>query len=194
MQFPLTLSFKKVALSPQITITDATGNVVFYVKQKVFKLKEAVTVFADVEQQQPLYTISADRVIDFSARYTFRDTAGNEIGSVKRQGAKSLWKSHYDVYDGEQIVANIQEENAWVKVLDALFSEIPIAGIFAGYVFNPAYLISKPDGQLIVKLKKQPAFLQSNFTIEEAVDINSAAEIRTVLAIIMMTLLERTRG
>ncbi|MDA0246370.1 MAG: hypothetical protein OT477_23405 [Chloroflexi bacterium] len=194
MQFPLTLSFKKIALSPQITVTDAQGQLLFYVKQKLFKLKEAVTVFADVEQTQPLYTISADRVIDFSARYQFNDTTGNPLGSIKRQGMKSIWKSHYEVYDGEQLVAHIQEENAWIKVLDGLFNEIPIVGLFTGYLFNPTYLITRPDGTLIVRLKKQPAFFESQFTIEEAEDINETAELRTVLAIIMMTLLERTRG
>jgi uncharacterized protein YxjI len=194
MQFPLTLSFKKIALSPQITVTDAQGQLLFYVKQKLFKLKEAVTVFADVQQTQPLYTISADRVIDFSARYQFNDTAGNPLGSIKRQGMKSIWKSHYEVYDGEQLVAHIQEENAWIKVLDGLFNEIPIVGLFTGYLFNPTYLITRPDGTLIVRLKKQPAFFESQFTIEEAEDINETAELRTVLAIIMMTLLERTRG
>lgn len=194
MQFPLTLSFKKIALSPQITVTDAQGQLLFYVKQKLFKLKEAVTVFADVEQTRPLYTISADRVIDFSARYQFNDTAGNPLGSIKRQGMKSIWKSHYEVYDGEQIVAHIQEENAWIKVLDGLFNEIPIVGLFTGYLFNPTYLITRPDGTLMVRLKKQPAFFESQFTIEEAEDISETAELRTVLAIIMMTLLERTRG
>ena len=73
MKYPLNLSFKLLAIAQQITGTDAAGQVVFYVKQKAFKLKEAVTVFADVEQTKPMYTIKADRVIDFSARYDFND-------------------------------------------------------------------------------------------------------------------------
>jgi uncharacterized protein YxjI len=194
MQFPLTLTFKKLALSPQISVTDANGELLFYVKQKLFKLKEAVTVFGDREQTKPLYTIQADRVIDFSAHYYFRDQNGTDLGSVKRQGRKSLWKAHYDIYAGDQIVGNIQEENAWIKVADALFNEIPVVGIFTGYLFNPTYLVSRPDGTVVVKVKKQPAFLESSFTIEEAVDIDEAAEIRTILSIVMMTLLERMRG
>jgi len=194
MQFPLTLTFKKLALSPQISVTDANGELLFYVKQKLFKLKEAVTVFGDREQTQPLYTIEADRVIDFSARYHFRDQNKSDLGSIKRQGRKSLWKAHYDIYDQEQIVANIQEENAWVKVGDALLSEVPILGMLAGYFFNPTYLVSRPDGTVIVKIKKQPSFFESSFTIEEAVDIDEAAELRTILSILMMTLLERARG
>jgi uncharacterized protein YxjI len=194
MQFPLTLSFKKVALSPQISITDANGHLLFYVKQKLFKLKEAVTIFADQAQTKPLFTIEADRVIDFSARYRFYDQNKIEFGSVKRQGRKSIWKAHYDIYDGEFVVSHIQEENVWTRVGDAFFSEIPIIGLFAGYVFNPTYLVARPDGTTVVKVKKQPAFLESSFTIEEAVDIDEASELRTILSIIMMTLLERTRG
>lgn len=194
MQFPLTLSFKKIALAPQISVTDANGQMLFYVKQKLFKFKEAVTVFEDKSQTRPLYSIKADRIIDWSARYYFKDQLGNELGSVKRHGARSLWKSHYDIYEGDRVVAQIQEENAWTKIWDSLFGEIPIVGLFAGYVFNPVYLITRTDGTVIAKLKKQPAFLESKFTIEEVVDVSESSDIRTVLSIVMMTLLERARG
>ena len=194
MKFPVTLEFKIMALAPQITVTDANGQMVFYVKQKLLKLKEAVTVYADSAQTKPLYQLSADRVIDFSARYTFKDQNGVELGSVKRKGRKSLWKAHYEIYDGDQVVATIQEENAWAKVGDALFGEIPVIGILSGYVFNPTYAVSRPDGTVIVKIKKQPALFESSFIIDEAVDISESAETRTILAILMMTLLERGRG
>lgn len=193
MQYPLTLSFKKLALSPQIAVTDANGELLFYVKQKLFKLKEAITIFADREQTKPIYTIGADKIIDFSARYHFKDQNGTPLGSVKRQGRKSLWKAHYDIYSDESVIMNIQEENAMVKVMDAVFSEIPIVGMFAGYVFNPTYLISQGE-TVVMKLSKQPSFLESSFTIEEVVDIPESQELQVILSIIMMTLLERSRG
>lgn len=59
MQYPLNLSFKIVAIAPQISITDANGELLFYVKQKLFKLKEAITVFADQAQTEPVFQISA---------------------------------------------------------------------------------------------------------------------------------------
>ena len=67
MKYPLELSFKIISLGPQLSVTDANGGLVFYVKQKLFKLKEEVTVFADVQQARPLYKINADRVLDISA-------------------------------------------------------------------------------------------------------------------------------
>ncbi len=194
MNYPLKLEFKKLALAPQISVLDANGQLLYYVKQKLFKLKEAITVFADREQTRPLYTIKADRIIDFSARYRFRDSNGTELGSVKRRGARSLWKAHYDLYDGDQITATIREENAWVRVADALFGEIPILGMFAGYVFNPVYLVTRPDGSLIARVKKEPAFLESSFTIEKKAQLDEREELRVLLGILMMVLLERMRG
>jgi uncharacterized protein YxjI len=194
MNYPLTLSFKIVAIAPQITVTDAAGNVVAYVKQKAFKLKEAVTVFADTGQTRPLYTINADRVIDFSATYHFADMTGHSLGAIKRQGMKSLWKAHYEIMDGGGPALTIREENGWVKVVDALVGEVPILGIFTGYLFNPKYIMTRADGSPVLRLTKQPAFFEGRFTIEPLGPIAPHEETRALLGVLMMTLLERARG
>ena len=41
MQYPLELSFKIIALAPQIYVKDARGQELLYVRQKLLKLKEA---------------------------------------------------------------------------------------------------------------------------------------------------------
>ncbi|HUS13637.1 MAG TPA: hypothetical protein VM536_01350 [Chloroflexia bacterium] len=194
LQYPLTLSFKILAFAPQVAVTDSTGMLHFYVRQKLFKLKEAVTVFADEAQQQPLYTLQADRILDFSARYRIADVQGRPLGSVKQQGMKSLVKSHFDVLDGETPVLTIQEENPWIKVLDALLSEVPVLGLFTGYVLNPSYIVARPDGAPMLRLKKQPAFLESRFLIERLGELNGDEERRALLSLLMIVLLERGRG
>ena len=73
MDYPLTLTFKIMALSPQIFVNDVHGKTVCYVKQKMFKLKEAVTVYGDESKSHLLCEIKADRVIDWSAAYHFTD-------------------------------------------------------------------------------------------------------------------------
>jgi len=195
MNFPLTLTFKKLALSPQIAVYDANGALLFYVKQKILKLKEAITVFADKAQTKPLYQINADRIIDFSARYHFKDENGIEIGSIKRDGPKSLWKARYDIFNSnEQPVMRIQEEDAWVKVMDGIFGEIPFIGMLSGYVFNPTYLVTRQTGSAVMKVTKEPAFLESSFTIEKQAELDEREQMQTVLGVLMMTLLERSRG
>jgi len=194
LNYPLDISFKVVALAPQISVTDASGNLVFYVKQKLFKLKEAVTVFADAQQTQPLYTMSADRVLDFSARYNFADQQGMPLGAVKRHGMKSLWKARYDILDSDAVVMDIQEENPWVRVVDSLIGQIPIVGMFSGYMFHPAFLVSRPDETVVMRVQKQPAFFEGKFTIEKKAELAEADEKRVLLSVLMMLLLERTRG
>ncbi|MDB6070896.1 MAG: hypothetical protein JWL81_2067, partial [Verrucomicrobiales bacterium] len=70
-QFPLRMSFKILAFAPSITITDATGRVILFIRQKLFKFREQVEVFADTARTQKVAHISADRIIDWSARYSF---------------------------------------------------------------------------------------------------------------------------
>lgn len=195
MDYPLELTFKLLAIAQQITVTDARGQLAFYVKQKAFKLKEAVTVFADQTQQHPVYTINANKVLDFSARYNFADSSGRALGSVRRRGMRSIWKAHYEIYDDrEQLQMTIKEENAWTKVLDALVGEIPVVGMFTGYMFHPAYLVTRTNGANVMRLEKRPAFFQGKFLITKNGELPPEEETRAVLSLLMMVLLERRRG
>jgi hypothetical protein len=193
-QYPLQLSFKILAIARQLSVTDATGNLVFYVKQKAFKLKEAVTIFADVEQTIPLYTINADRVLDFSASYHFTDRNQAPLGMVRRQGMKSLWKAHYEIVDGDFPALTIQEANPWIKVIDGVLGEIPIIGMLTGYFFHPAYMVVRQDGTAVMRLEKQPAFLEGKYSIEKLAPLGEQEEIRVLLSLLMVVLLERNRG
>jgi uncharacterized protein YxjI len=194
MRFPLSVSFKKLALAPQIFIRDADGQLQLYVRQKLMKLKEAVSIFGDEAQQNLLYTVQADRVIDIRARYTMRDAAGTEIGHLQGMGMRSLWKLHYEIGRNGSTVFSVREDNAWVKVVDRLVGEIPVIGLFTGYFLNPKYNVTRPDGSLALRLVKQPAFLQGLFTIEKVADLTPEEEGMAVLGLLMMLLLERRRG
>ncbi len=195
MNFPVDLTFKLIALASQIRITDANGQMLGYVKQKLFKLKEDIRIFSDESQTNELFAIKADRVIDFSARYNFTDNQGSNLGSIRRKGMRSLWKAHYEIYDEhENSVMEIHEESAWVKVIDALVGEIPVVGMFTGYLFNPAYLISQTGGAVVARMQKQPAFLEGKFQITQQAQMAQTEEMRVLLSALTMTLLERRRG
>ena len=196
MNYPLTLSFKIVALAPQIYITDASGETICYVKQKLFKFKEQAEVFQDKSRSNKIANIQANKVLDWSARYTFRDAAGNESGSVGRRGMRSLWKAHYDVFNPGDDVSDfsIQEENPWSKVVDSVLGGIPILGFFTGYLVHPSYLAARADGTPAMRLTKQPAFWEGRFSIERLTDLSPREEMNLLLSFIMLNLLERRRG
>lgn len=194
MQFPVKLTFKILALSPQISVTDASGTLLFYIKQKAFKLKESVTVFADREQKRPVYRIAADRVIDFSAQYHFENESGTRLGAIRRKGMRSLWRAHYEILNGDEPVMAIREENPWSKIANGLLENVPIVGLFSGYLFHPAFLVSRIDGTPVLRVRKQAAFLEGLYEIQKVGELSQVEEGLGVLGIVMMTLLERRRG
>jgi hypothetical protein len=198
VQYPLHITFKIWTLSPnRVSVTDNQGKLLFVMRQKAFRLKEAIVIYGDERLTQPLYEIKADRIIDFSARYNFSDLQGTDLGGVKRHGLKSLWSARYDTFDrlgATTPMMTIQEDDPWVKVLDALFSEIPILGLFTGYVFNPSYTLARTSGTNVMKLSKIPGFLSRNFTIQKVDSLEERSEIQAILSILMMIFLERSRG
>ena len=195
MNYPLTLTFKLLTIGTRLSVRDAGGNLIAYVRPKRFKLKEDINVFADENQTRLLYNVKADRVIDFSARYNFTDASGRFLGSIKRQGMRSLWKTNYQISDaGDRQILEIHEENAWIKVIDGLVGEIPVLGMFTGYLFNPAYIVSRTDNTPVVRLQKQPAFFEGKFEVSTQAHLSESEESLVLLGVLTMTLLERSRG
>jgi uncharacterized protein YxjI len=195
MKYPINLSFKILALASQIYIRDADNALLGYVKQKMFKLKEDINVFADEQQTQHLYNIKADRILDFSANYRFSEAGGATIGSIKRKGMRSIFKAHYLISDssGNQVM-EIREENGWIKVVDALIGELPIIGMFTGYFFNPSYIVSRSETDQVARLAKEAAFFEGKFQLTPIGQMTEDEEALVLLSVLTMTLMERSRG
>lgn len=195
-QYPLSLIFKITTLSSDFTITDARDKSLFYVRQKMFKLLEEVTVCSDSTQAKKLYTIKANKWLDFSAAYNFTSAAGQELGKIARKGWASIFKAHYEVFDAQQALTHtIREENAWIKVADAIFEGIPIIGLFSGYLFHPAYLVTDKTGTLVVRLVKESSLIGRRFKLEKKRGFTTEEEEeRVLLSLSMLLLLERSRG
>ena len=197
LAFPLRLSFKLLAFAPQFFVHDANGASLAYVKQKLFKFKEAVTVFTDESQTEVRYQIQADRVIDFSAQYNFTDGQGVALGCVKQRGLRSLWKAGFDVLDNGQMIFHVNEKSILTRFLDNLFGQIPIIGLLSGYLFQPAYEVSRPDGQEVMVLTKQPALFEGRFDIEltpQSMPLSAREANQLLLSLMMIVILERNRG
>ena len=202
MTYPLTLSFKILAVAPQIRVTDAHGAPVLYVHQKAFKLKEAVTVYRDESRQTALYTIAADRVLDFNAVYRIRDGLGREVGALARRGRRSLWRARYDVLDpGGRSVFRVHEDDVWKKVVDSVLGQFGILGGLVGYFVNPSYTVEADDpetpereGEPVMRLRKEPAVWEGQFTLDRLGDLMMEHEELLVVALLMMVLRERARG
>jgi hypothetical protein len=194
LNYPLDLSFKIIAIAPQIKVTDPSGQTVLYVRQKALALREDVRIFADEKQEHQLYQLNADRIIDWSANYRVRTADGVDLGSLRRKGMRSIWRASYEATDPNgQTSVVIHEENPWIKVLDGLAGELPIVGMFLPMFINPAYLADR-DGVSLLKMKKQPAVFEGKFTIDKLGEFADSEESLLLASLVMMILLERQRG
>lgn len=195
LQFPLQLTFRITTLSNDFVAQDAQGNTVAYVRQKMLKLKEEVQVFSNESRSELRYVIKADRWLDFTATYTFTDSRGYELGKIARKGWASLWKAHYEILDERHLPdLLVREENPWAKVFDSMLGEIPVLGMLTGYLFHPAYIVTRPDGTTVARLTKEPSFFGRRFTIHKLAEFETGEEQRILLGLMMLILLERDRG
>lgn len=195
LQYPLFLQFKISTFSSDFNISDRNGNSLAYVRQKMFKLKEDVVVYNDESRTQENYRIKANQWIDFNASYAITDKFGQDLGKIARKGMRSIWKATYfimDKFDNQKY--QVQEENAWIKVLDGMVSEIPILGMFTGYFLNPSYIVHDNNGKEIFRLKKMPSFFGRKFQLDRINDIADEDETLVTLSLMMMVLLERAKG
>ncbi|MFT6982406.1 MAG: hypothetical protein ACJAUD_001173 [Crocinitomicaceae bacterium] len=189
--FPLEFTFKIGTMANDFIAKDSTGKTLAYVRQKMFKLKEAVSVYTDDSKSEVLYMIKADRWLDYNANYSFtKGTTDENLGRVGRKGRKSFWRATYEIFDkeGEQEFV-ITEENPWAKVFDSQL------GIIGAYFFNPRYIIKTIDGKDVMRLSKQRSAFGRRFKLDKlSEDVSAEESERLLLGLMMMNLLERRRG
>src|SRR4051794_31660059 len=97
MHYPLTLSFDILMPLPPLSVYDAQQTLIFTIVPKLFTFRPSFTAFGDPDQQQPLYTFTADRVFHFGVRYTITDQDRQPIGRVCRAPLRSIWRARYEV-------------------------------------------------------------------------------------------------
>lgn len=107
-------------------IYDDQGELQFYSKQKAFKLKEDIRLYADESMQQEVLSIQARSVIDFSAAYDVYDTEHDQlVGTLKREGWTSLARDHWVIFDAEDnLVGEILEDSGMMAFLRRFIANI----------------------------------------------------------------------
>lgn len=193
--YPLSFEFKIGTISNDFIVKDTNGVTLAYVRQKMFKFKDAIQVFTNEQKSKVAYTINADRIIDFNASYSFTNEQEEVLGKVGRRGMKSLLKASYEVFGNNNAKQfHIQEENPWAKVLDSLLGEVPVLSLFTGYLFNPKYIVTNNEDTPVVRLTKEPSFFGRKFRLDKLTEISNEESERIILSLMMMSLLERRRG
>ncbi len=101
-------------------------TVVGFSKQKAFKLKEDIRVYADETMGEEILSIQARQVLDFSAAYDIVDPRdGSKIGVARRKGMASLVRDSWEVLDAdEMLIGQLQEDSTGMALLRRLLSNL----------------------------------------------------------------------
>jgi hypothetical protein len=187
MQYPLELRYKTTELAPEVTVSDATGQIVLIMNHTPSESGSEVLVYADPDRSTPRYIISPDWILDFSAQYHFSDQDGQLLGAVRREGDRSLWHTRFEIMNGGPPNLEIREESSFAKFMDAIMGEIPLVGAI---IPRLVYLVRSEDGETLVRIEKQPRLFESLFKIEKQAEMDGSEETRVLLSLLILFLTE----
>ena len=189
MDFPLDLRFKTLAISPQISVTDGTGRLLFYVRQKAFKLKEDIRLYGDESATEEVLTIHARSWLDFAAAYDVIDTqAGEKVGGLKRRGFKSMVRDEWIFMDADDNdIGMIQEES---QVLALVRRFVPYGD------FVPQKYLGTVKGQPVCEFRQHFNPIIQKITLDFSLDTANLLDRRLGLAaaILLSAVEERQDG
>jgi hypothetical protein len=115
-------------LGTGFNVFDPEGVVVFFSKQKAFKLREDIRVYSDESREVEVLSIKARDVLDFSATYDVFDPLSNaKVGVLRRKGFSSLVRDTWKILDADDQVIGQIEEKSMSRVLlrRYLFNLVP---------------------------------------------------------------------
>ncbi|WP_156308470.1 LURP-one-related/scramblase family protein [Sphingobacterium endophyticum] len=194
LQYPLHFKFRITSLANDFSATDAIGNSIYYVREKIFTWRDHIMVYRDESKAELIYELRSNKLIDFQQTFTISDNSGRVVGKVRRKSIKSLWRSTFNLMDAEdRLDHTIKEKNPWVKLWDGLFGELPIVGMLSGYFFNPSYILRNDLDEPMFEIIKEPSFFGRKFKVNKLTDKEVDDE-RFVLSLMLMVLMERSNG
>jgi len=126
-------------------VYDENRTLLFYSKQKAFKLKEDFRVYTDERQMEELLIIKTPQILDIGATYSVVDaTAGQLVGAIRRKFLKSIVKDEWIFLSNDGIeIGKLSESSAWGALASRLINLIP-----------QTYVITSADGRTAAEIKQ----------------------------------------
>lgn len=136
------------------------GRLLAYSKQKAFRLKEDIRVFADEAMTREVLSIQADRIIDWSAAYQVFDSAtGEHYGTLRRKGWTSVFRDAWEVLDDQGILRGRVIEESGVRAFVRRFIE-------AAALFMPQTFLIEVGDQVVGVMKQNFNPFVQKYTVD----------------------------
>lgn len=202
LRFPLTLEFK-FSIFTELQVHDAQGQLLAYVREKTFSVRDEVKVFTDSSRQVQTHGMKAQGfmagALDWKAKRLIYRKDGSSVGALQAGGMKTLWAASYDLLGpGGDLRFTIRDDHPWLGVIEGLIGAVPFVGDIVAmafdYLVNPTYTVTNQSGQAVYRVHKKRSFLSRRFTIEELQPSSAENDELVLLGLIQLVLRERERG
>jgi hypothetical protein len=151
------------------------GDLLFYSKQKAFKLKEDIRLYADESATEEVLTIHARSWLDFAAAYDVVDTqTGEKVGGLKRKGFKSMVRDEWTFMDEYDKDISLIQEDSQIMALVRRF--VP----FGNWV--PQKYVGTVQGQPVCELRQHFNPIIQMITLDFSLDTGNLLDRRLGLA------------
>ncbi|MFA5802462.1 MAG: hypothetical protein WC911_08290 [Thermoleophilia bacterium] len=110
----------------EVLITDQSDNLLLWVKQKGFKLKEDIRVYSDASRSEERLTIQAAKILDFNAAFHVIDPqTGERIGGFRRKGWSSMLQDEWQILDvNDNQIGSIHEDTMLLALVRRLLTNL----------------------------------------------------------------------
>ncbi len=142
-------------------VYDGQGRLLFYSRQKAFKLREDFRIYSDESMSEELLVIKTPQILDIGATYFVQDPATSEmVGALRRKALKSIVKDEWIFLSPEgREIGRMTESSVGGALLSRFIKLVP-----------QKYSIRTPDEREIAAIRGHfnPFVHKLSMTIPEA--------------------------
>ena len=217
--YPLTLTFPAFAVSPQITVKDATGTVILSASKKLISSKDEINVTSG---GQPVYKIISqeNRITDIPSNWDIQSADGKTLGVVDDDFLSAIDTSKFMPSSAMSTVADIELSRAlnlrsvkmyWIndtqgkhlglvapdqKSLVAMSLPLgqfirQLPGLFFRFITPSTYV--RFGEETVMFLQKKRTFLIDTYTLEKRGEFSEANERLLINSVLLALVYERQR-
>jgi uncharacterized protein YxjI len=140
------------------------GPLIAVAQQKRMAFKEQVTFYADEARTQPVFGFKARQRMDLGATYDVTDQSGTPIGNFRKEFAKSLLRSTWQLTTADGLQATGTERNQTVAIARRLWEMVPILNdLPSPFLFH--FDFTAPDGSIVLSSVRRRS-LRDRYDVE----------------------------
>ena len=142
------------------------GEPLLFVKQKRMKIKEDIRFRLGDGDGPHLFAIASKTVFEFRGRHNVLDDAGQVIGTIEKDFARSLLRSHWRLRDAEGTELFVAHESSWLIALIRRLGDDLVPGAFAVVRFLPFNFTLRRDGDEVARYRRVLGKLRDRYVLE----------------------------